>query len=66
VPDLDRFAVDLDAGTLQDAVAQSTQDAQQLGVSSVPFFVAGDTALAGAQPIEVFRAYLDDALSKAS
>ena len=65
VPDLDRFAVDLDAGKLQDAVAQSTQDAQQLGVSSVPFFVAGDTALAGAQPIEVFRAYLDDALSKA-
>lgn len=42
------------------------QDAmQRLGVGSVPFFVAGDTAFSGAQPIDVFRNVLDDAIAAA-
>lgn len=65
VPDMEQFTADLeDPALLSDAQA-STQTAQQLGVSAVPFFVAGDTALSGAQPVDVFRQYLDEALAKA-
>jgi protein-disulfide isomerase len=64
VPDLERFAADLDSNTLRELTKQSTTDAQRLGVNSVPFFVAGDQALSGAQPIEVFRRFLDEALAR--
>lgn len=33
----------------------SHNQAVALGVNSVPFFVVGDQALAGAQPLEVFQ-----------
>lgn len=63
VPDLERFTADLDREDLRAAVEQSTRYAQQLGITSVPFFVAGDQAISGAQPIEVFRQFLDDQLA---
>jgi len=31
----------------------------------VPFFLVGDLAIAGAQPVEVFRDVLDDAIAAA-
>lgn len=65
VPDLAKFEQDLDRGDLRDAVLASTAEAQKLGVTSVPFFVAGDQAIAGAQPIENFRALLDEQLAAA-
>jgi protein-disulfide isomerase len=65
VPDVARFSADLDRKDLRNAVQSSTTAAQQLGVTSVPFFVAGETALPGAQPSEVFRQFLDDAVAKA-
>jgi protein-disulfide isomerase len=65
VPDLARFEQDLDRADLRDAVLASTDAAQKLGVTSVPFFVAGDQAIAGAQPIENFRALLDEQLGAA-
>lgn len=65
VPDMAQFEADLDDPALRKAADESTADAQQLGVSAVPFFVAGDTALSGAQPVDTFRAFLDDALTKA-
>lgn len=65
VADLERFAEDLTDPELRQAVAQSTTEAQQWGVTSVPFFVAGDKALSGAQPIATFRQYLDNALGDA-
>jgi protein-disulfide isomerase len=65
VPDLAKFEQDLDRADLRDAVLASTAEAQKLGVTSVPFFVAGDQAIAGAQPIENFRALLDEQLAAA-
>ena len=65
VPDLAAFEADLDRADLAEAVTASTAQAQQLGVTGVPFFVAGDQALSGAQPIENFRALLDEQLAAA-
>ncbi|MGZ0711098.1 DsbA family protein (plasmid) [Coraliomargarita sp. W4R53] len=64
VPDMDRFAADIDDPELLALVSDSTSTAQQLGVNSVPFFVVGDQALAGAQPVDVFREFLDAALAQ--
>ncbi|MEV3961934.1 thioredoxin domain-containing protein [Nocardia sp. NPDC050193] len=64
VPDMARFTADLDDPAIRDAAQASTREAQQIGVNSVPFFVAGDTALAGSQPIETFRELIDTAAAK--
>ncbi|WP_245873043.1 DsbA family protein [Rathayibacter toxicus] len=64
VPDLARFEADLTDPELLAAVKTDTLAAQKLGVNSVPFFVAGGTAVSGAQPVDRFRAYLDAALAK--
>lgn len=65
VPDIERFTADLDREDLRAAVEESTAWSQQLGISSVPFFVAGNQGLSGAQPIEVFRQFLDAQLAAA-
>ncbi|MEU8261580.1 thioredoxin domain-containing protein [Micromonospora sp. NPDC048999] len=65
VTDIERFTADLTDADLRAAAQASHATAEQLGITSVPFFVVGDSALAGAQPIEVFRTYLDDAIAKA-
>lgn len=65
VPDIAQFTADLDDPGIRAAARSSTSDAQALGVNAVPFFVAGDVALSGAQPISVFREYLDQALESA-
>lgn len=65
VPDLDRFTADLERTDLRDAVRASSARAQSAGITSVPFFVAGGTALSGAQPVDAFRRFLDDAIAKA-
>ncbi|GAA2358092.1 DsbA family protein [Dactylosporangium salmoneum] len=65
VPDIARFTADLDDSGLRAAAAASNGEAERLGVTSVPFFVAGNSALSGAQPTSVFREYLDAAIAKA-
>ncbi|WAA65631.1 DsbA family protein [Microbacterium oxydans] len=65
VPDMAAFTTGLDSPAGLAAAAQRTQEAQQLGVTAVPFFLAGDTAMSGAQATDVFRTFLDDALAKA-
>ncbi|MEV6932529.1 thioredoxin domain-containing protein [Dactylosporangium sp. NPDC051485] len=65
VPDIERFTADLDDSGLRAAAQASNSEAARLGVTSVPFFVAGDSALSGAQPTSVFRQYLDAAIAKA-
>ncbi len=65
VPDLAKFEADMTRSDLQDAVAQSTAQAQQLGVTGVPFFAVDGQALSGAQPVETFRALLDEAVDAA-
>ncbi|MBW1639299.1 thioredoxin domain-containing protein [Microbacterium resistens] len=64
IPDLDRFTADLDDPAVRAAAQASTAEAQRLGVSAVPFFVANDTALSGAQPVAVFRDFLDRAIAQ--
>ncbi|QWL27298.1 disulfide bond formation protein [Rathayibacter toxicus] len=64
VPDLARFEADLTDPELLAAVKTDTLAAHNLGVNSVPFFVAGGTAVSGAPPVDRFRAYLDAALAK--
>lgn len=65
VPDIERFTADLDREDLRAAVEASTLWSQQLGIDSVPFFVVGNQAISGAQPIEVFRQLLDEQLAAA-
>lgn len=65
IPDLDRFRADLDDPALRAQAQAGTATAQQLGVTSVPFFVAGNQAIAGAQPVEMFRTFLDAVLETA-
>ena len=65
MPDMARFTTDLDDPTIRTTAEAETLGAQQLGVTAVPFFVAGQTALSGAQPESTFRDYLDDALAAA-
>lgn len=65
VDDLARFEADLDRDDLRQAVQASTSEAGALGVTSVPFFVIGDVAFAGAQPTDLFRDVIDDALAAA-
>lgn len=65
VPDLAKFETDMTRADLQDAVAQSTAQAQQLGVTGVPFFAVNGQALSGAQPVDTFRTLLDEAVDAA-
>ncbi|WP_125099791.1 DsbA family protein [Leucobacter chromiireducens] len=65
VADLAQFESDLARTDLQDAVAASTAQAQQLGVTGVPFFAVDGQALSGAQPVDTFRTLLDEAVDAA-
>lgn len=65
VPDLDAFEARLDDDLLNSEVHAATSEAQRLGVQAVPFFVVGDQAISGAQPVDTFRALLDQALEQA-
>ena len=63
VADLDAFAADLaDPAARQQVVADTTK-AQQLGVTSVPYFVIGGQVVSGAQPLTNFRAIIDTELA---
>lgn len=64
VPDIQQFTVDLDDPELRADAQASTESAQQLGVTAVPFFVAGETAVSGAQPTATFQEFLDQALAE--
>ncbi len=65
IPDMTQFESDLDSEELLTEVQTSTSTAQALGVTSVPFFAVGSSAMAGAQPVDVFRQFLDEALANA-
>lgn len=65
VPDIAAFTADLDDPQLRDDVTEETGFAQKIGVSAVPFFVIGDTAMSGAQPVDTFHEYVGQAIEKA-
>lgn len=64
VPDLDAFEARLGDDRWNSEVHTVTSEAQRLGVQAVPFFVVGDQAVSGAQPVDTFRALLDQALEQ--
>lgn len=59
VPDMAAFTAALDDPALAAAVTADTARAQQMGVTSVPFFVIGDEVLSGALPEADFRKVID-------
>lgn len=65
VPDIAQFTSDLDDPKARTQAQAGTRSAKQLGVNSVPFFVARNAALSGAQPIANFQEFLDQALAEA-
>lgn len=64
VPDIEQFTADLGRDDLRAAVQESTSTAQQLGVSAVPFFAIGTQSISGAQPVDVFRQFIDARLAE--
>ncbi len=65
MPDMAKFEKDLDSPELREQVEESTQMAQGMGVSSVPFFVVRDVSVAGAQPAEVFHEFIQQNIDAA-
>lgn len=59
VADIAQFTADLDDPELHKKVADETAFARHVGVTAVPFFLAGEVSLPGAQSVETFREYLD-------
>lgn len=58
--DRDAALAALAGGEFTDAVEADLQQARQMGISGVPFFVfAGKYAISGAQPVEVFSRALE-------
>lgn len=67
VPDIARFTEDLSSEELRAGVLQETAEAQQIGVTGVPFFATTGCGqvTSGAQPIDSFRQMLDTAIADA-
>jgi len=65
VPDLEKFATDLKSPELMSRVQKDLQEGTALGLNSTPIFVINDQAIAGAQPLDVFRSVIDAALAQA-
>ena len=74
-PDLLRYAAEigldgeafgrcLDAGTHAAAVSEDVAQARALGVRSTPTFIINGQSLLGAQPLEVFRSVVKEALEQ--
>lgn len=62
--DRDRFTRCLDEGLERNAVRASVAEGRALGVRSTPTFFVNGRALVGAQPVEVFREAVEDALQR--
>lgn len=65
MPDMKLFEKDMGRDDLRAAADQATSAASQLGVSGVPFFVVNGQGISGAQPIDTFRDFLDQAIADA-
>ncbi len=60
--DVDRFRSDMSSQEVKDAVQVDFSEGQQIGVTGTPAFVVDGVPVIGAQPLEVFRATIDEAL----
>jgi protein-disulfide isomerase len=62
--DRDRFTRCLDEHAQRPAVEASVAEARALGVTGTPTFFVNGLKLVGAQPVEAFRAAINEALSR--
>lgn len=65
IPDLAEFRADMDSPEAAQAVAADLAEGSTLGVPSTPAFVVNGYPIMGAQPVEAFRARIDQALETA-
>ncbi|MHB1171365.1 MAG: DsbA family protein [Lacisediminihabitans sp.] len=65
VPDMAKFDSDMNSSALRGLVDADAKEATSLGVTGTPTFVVNSTPLIGAQPIDVFRKVIDNALAEA-
>ncbi len=61
--DTEAFNECLDSGIHTQAIQDSTQVAQSIGVRSTPAFLINGTPMLGAQPFEAFQQVIDQALA---
>lgn len=68
VPDIASFTTDLSSEALHADVERETSEAQQVGVTGVPFFATSQCGqvTSGAQPVDSFRQILDTAIAQAA
>lgn len=68
IPGLDvaAFAVALADPAHAQRVTENFQEAQAIGVSGTPTFIVGNTPVQGAQPLEAFRAVIEQELAAAA
>ena len=64
--DLDRFHRDADSQETKDQVEADQAQARALGANGTPYFYVNGQRIAGAQPIEQFKAVVDSALKRAN
>lgn len=64
--DVAAFTAALDDPKIHAAVQQEAQDSKALGFNSTPMFIVGGYLLQGAQPVDLFRQAIDQALDDAS
>lgn len=65
VPDLQKFDHDRVNAELLNRVAADRDEGIALGVTGTPTFLVNDVPLSGAQPLDNFRAVIDQALERA-
>ena len=62
--DLARFKADLDAGRYKARIAADTKEGTEVGVNGTPAVFINGRKIAGAYPLETFRAVADEELAK--
>lgn len=66
VPDLTQFERDLENPELNDRVLADVAEATSLGASSTPLFLINGVPVVGAQPTDVFRTVIENAIEDAA
>ncbi|MHA6632038.1 thioredoxin domain-containing protein [Pseudonocardia sichuanensis] len=65
IPDMAKFRADMNSPEVAAAVSKDLEEGSALGVPSTPAFVVNGHPIMGAQPVEQFRAQIDQALESA-
>jgi protein-disulfide isomerase len=66
VPDMARFESDLTSPVLLARVNADAKEAYSIGATGTPQFLVNGTTISGAQPVDVFRQVIDNALVQAA